>query len=98
MATRVAATALELFNGPNENANKGRRNALTNRATAAANIISRCCLGECSVNGAIESLESLLDKIDGDTPTPDWMYDSPEKTALADQAVFLISLLEEMLP
>jgi hypothetical protein len=49
------------------------------------------------MEGAIESLTSLLDKIDGDTPTPDWMYDSAEKTALADEIDLLIALLEMQL-
>ncbi len=99
VANNISVTNLAYFNGPNENANEGRRNALANRATAAANIASHCCTGEpgCSLNGAINTLESLLDKIDGDTPTPDWMYDSPAKTALADEVRFLIAFME-MLP
>ncbi len=78
-----------LFNGPNDNANRGRRNALANRATDAANAIAAGDL-----QGAIDELTSLLEKIDGQSPPPDWMHDSTEKTALADDVELLISLLE----
>ena len=44
--------------------------------------------------GAIDKLSSLLDKIDGASPPPDWMEDSPEKTALANEVSSLIALLE----
>lgn len=76
------------FTGPNNNAVEGRRNALSNRATEAANLIAA---GD--FDGAIDKLSSLLDKIDGLSPPPDWMDDSPEKTALADEVKLLIDLL-----
>ena len=79
---------LELFNGPNNNANKGRRNALANRAGGAANAIA-----DGDIDRAIASLESLLDKIDGADPPPDWMYESPEKINVAALASQLIALL-----
>ena len=84
----IQPLAPELFNGSNDNVNDGRRNALANRATDAANAIAA---GD--IAGAIESLESLLAKIDGQSPPPDWMDDSPEKTALAVDVVLLIALL-----
>ena len=33
-------------------------------------------------------------RFDGDTPTPDWMGDSAEKDAMAEEVWFLIRLLE----
>ncbi len=65
----------------------------------AANIVGRWCRGEngASVQGAINKMENLLDKFDGDTPTPDWMIDSPEKTALAERVRYLITTLEGLL-
>ena len=98
LAAYIRDLDLTLFNGPNENANQGRRNALANRATAAANIVNHCCSSgdpNCSLQGAVHSLESLLDKIDGDTPSPDWIHDSPEKTGLAAEVGLLIWLLEQ---
>ena len=77
-----------MFNGPNNNANKGRRNALANRACNAANRISNS-----NPTGAIESLQSALAKLDGDAQVPDWMDNSPEKTDVAANLALLIYLL-----
>ena len=74
--------------GPNANANQGRRNALANRAIDAANAIAAS-----DIQGAIDALTSLLEKVDGQSPPPDWMGNSPEKTALANDINLLISLL-----
>ena len=45
------------------------------------------------IEGAIDELTSLLEKIDGQEPPPDWMDDSPEKTDLAASVSLLIMLL-----
>jgi hypothetical protein len=97
-ATEIGALDLALLRGANPNAKEGRRNALANRATAAANIVSQFCQsgGQTSLNGAINTLENLLDKVDGDVPSPDWMDESPEKATLAAQVQYLISLIKEM--
>ena len=79
---------LALFNGPNNNANKGRRNALANRACGAANGI-----GDGNIDSAVASLMSLLDKVDDADPPPDWMDESSQKTNVADLASQLIVLL-----
>lgn len=78
-----------LFNAPNNNANRGRRNSLANRATEAANAIAA---GD--IQGAIDKLVSLLQKVDGQSPPPDWMDESPEKELLRAEASLLIALLE----
>ncbi len=80
---------LGTFNGPSDNANEGRRHSLANRANESANLIAA---GD--TQGAIDKLNSLLSKIDGQSPPPDWMADSPEKSALAQEVALLISLLE----
>ncbi len=80
------------FTGPNNNANQGRRNALANRAQAAANFIAA---GDYA--GAIAELEGLLEKIDGVEPPPDWMADSQAKTDLREDVELLIALLEMLL-
>lgn len=82
-----------LFNGPNANANKGRRNSLANRAANAANSIAAGNYAQ-----AIAELESLLDKIDGVTPPPDWISPSLEQAALAAEVALLIDLLTLLLP
>lgn len=82
----IQPLAPELFNGSNDNVNDGRRNALANRATDAANAIAA---GD--IEGAIDSLMSLLSKIDGQSPPPDWMDDPPE--ILVTKVELLIALL-----
>jgi hypothetical protein len=88
LALVVQATDLAPFNGPNNNANAGRRNSLAGRCSKAANRI-----GNVNVNSAIALLESVLAKIDGDDSQADWIDDSPVKTALADDVNLLIALL-----
>jgi hypothetical protein len=89
-AEDIQSLDLTVFNGPNDNANKGRRNSLSNRATRAANAIA-----EGDIASAIESLTSLLQKIDGEVPPPDWMDESsPERATLAGEVSLLITLLE----
>lgn len=87
LAVEIQALDLELFNGPNSKANRGRRNALANRAMDAANAIAA---GD--IDGAIDSLMSLLAKIDGQSPPPDWMDEAPQDTALGVE--LLIALLQ----
>jgi hypothetical protein len=78
LATDISLTSLGAFNGPNTNANNGRRNALATRATTAANAIAA---GDDATARA--ELTSLLEKIDGLAPPPGWMDPSSRKTALA---------------
>jgi hypothetical protein len=91
-ADEILVLDLDLLTGPNNNANKGRRNSLANRSAKAANFIAK---GE--IQNAIDSLTSLLLKIDGESPPPDWMDDSPEKTALFEEVSLQIELLEYLL-
>jgi hypothetical protein len=89
LAVDILALSLDLFNGPNANSNAGRANSLANRANEAADFIA-----DGDIPSAIDVLTSLLKKIDGQSPPPDWMYDgSDEKTALAEQVSDLIELL-----
>ena len=73
---------LGLFNGPNDAANAGRRQALAERAALAADLFA-----DGNIAGAIDELTGLLKKIDGQPPSPDWMDASAEKTALATQVL-----------
>ena len=87
-AQDIGVLGLELFSGSNNNANKGRRNSLANRTTEAANLIATD-----DIAGAIDSLNSLLSKIDGQPVPKDWMDDSEEKALLAEDISLLIELL-----
>ncbi|HUW82479.1 MAG TPA: thrombospondin type 3 repeat-containing protein [Phycisphaerae bacterium] len=85
----ILDVTLVVFDAPNNNAAKGRRNSLANRAAAAANAIA-----DGNIQQAIDILTSLLEKVDGVTPPPDWLVDSAEKTEMANDVSQLISLLQ----
>ena len=87
LAGEILALETDLFNGPNANANRGRRTALSNRAIQAANAIG---IGD--VDDAVEALSSLLDKVDGASPPPDWMDGSPAQAALAEEVALYLEL------
>jgi hypothetical protein len=81
---------LNLFEGRHsEQAQAGKRSALADRAQRAAGAIAGGDFEE-----ALETLRSLLLKIDDQAPPPDWMAPSPEKTSLADDTRSLIEMLE----
>ena len=88
VATAVGSLDLASFSGPNNNARAGRQNSLANRANEAADLIAAD-----DTAGAIEVLNSLLSKVDGNPTPPDWMDPSLEKTALADRVQALIDQL-----
>ncbi|MFN7925422.1 MAG: hypothetical protein U0Q16_35310 [Bryobacteraceae bacterium] len=95
-SARDTARAIEtldvgLFNGPNAQTNAGRRNALANRASEAAAFVA---VG--NLPAAQDELQSLLQKVDGIAPPPDWMNDSPEKRALAFRVSQLITWIAMM--
>jgi len=79
---------LDLFTGPNNNANKGRRGALSNRGNAAANQVA-----DANYQEAIDILFGILDRVDGEEPPKDWMVDSPEKAYLEAEMMLMIELL-----
>ena len=89
LAEYIGELDLSLFMAPNNNARKGRRNALANRARSAAKSNAHA-----NYPAAIDALQSLVSKVDGVTPPPEWMVDSAEKTYVADEANQLIYLLE----
>lgn len=72
----------------NDNAAQGRRNAIGNKLSAAANAIAA---GDFAT--ALDILNSLLMKLDGDPNPRDWMVDSPEKDALREEIEILIDLI-----
>lgn len=83
---------LELFTGPNDNANQGRHNALSNRTTAAANEVA-----DGNILEAITVLNNLLRFIDGIEPSVDWIMSSDEKEELFSRVSNVIELLEYIL-
>lgn len=90
LAEDIEATDLSLFSGPNNNAKKGRRNSLANRVRNAANAAASF-----DSNAAEALLTSVRERIDGQSPPPDWMPPSvPQSTLLAelDLLLYLLSL------
>lgn len=85
LVAKIQALDLSVFRGPNNKANSGLRKSLANRAIKAANAIASD-----DIEDAIDALDSLLNKIDGQAPPPDWMDDSQEKTDVAITVADLI--------
>jgi hypothetical protein len=56
-------------------------------------VSSANALAEGDALDALDQLQSLSAKVDGDPTPPDWMIDSPEKVALADEVRVLVWLL-----
>ncbi|MFC1604706.1 hypothetical protein ACFL5F_06725 [Planctomycetota bacterium] len=92
LADFIRGLDLNLFTGPNSNANKGRRTALANRADAAANNIA-----DEDFLGAIGVLLSLTDRVDDVSVPKDWMVDSTEKTCVLNTATTLMGLLDYLI-
>ncbi|MBD3673410.1 MAG: hypothetical protein HUJ26_07775 [Planctomycetaceae bacterium] len=88
LAADILDTDTIFFSGKNHNVASGRRNAMANKATAAANAVAA---GD--VESALDSLISLLDKLDGNPSPADWMYDSDAKDAAAHEVELLIEWL-----
>lgn len=88
LAADIDGLSVEFFTGKNDNAAAGRRNALSNKATAAANAIAAD-----DPESALDQLLSLFEKTDGADPPPDWMFDSFEKDYIAANVELFICLL-----
>ncbi len=89
LAKAILSTELGQFSGPNAKANRALRRALAQRAAAAGR-----ALAGGKLKPAEALLRSLLQKIDGRRPPPDWMRDGPARSALADQVEFVLLLSE----
>lgn len=87
-ADLVGSLDLSLFYGKNDNAKRGRRNSLANRIRNAANAIAAG-----NFNDAIDLMNSVLQKVDGEEPPKDWMIDGGVKHSVADECQLLIELI-----
>ncbi len=86
LADQVETFDLLLFSGPNNNANRGRRNSLASRIRKAGNRV-----GNGQNHSAISLVSGVLAKVDGQGS--DWMSPCPESTFLATcLASLLLSL------
>ena len=64
----IETVSLSTMIAPNNNAAKGRRNAMGNKIHAAANAIDAA-----DYQDAVDQLNSLLQKLDGQPKPSDWM-------------------------
>ena len=71
------------------NAKTTRRNTLVGWTTEAANLVAN---GD--IQGALDELEKVLKRVDGDSSPPDWLEDGQEKDDLRSAVPLLIALLE----
>lgn len=92
IASFIINLNLELFTGPNDNANQGRRKALSNKANAAANKVASGNALE-----AINVLNNMLSFVDGIEPPLDWIKSSEEKDEIVRKVNEMIELLELLL-
>ncbi len=91
LAATIRSLDLRLFDAPNRRAAAGRRNALANRADDAA-----ASLLDGDLDDALESLHSLLVRVDGGRRPKDWLVASTERDALAEQCADLMAMIEEL--
>ncbi len=93
LSDEVSMFDLDLIRAPNNNAARARRNAMRIKLCWAATRIAWC-----HPQGAINSLERLLDRLDGEPGPRDWMEPSPERDQLVADIELAIAWLEYELP
>jgi hypothetical protein len=84
----IHATPLCEFDAPNDNAARGRRNAMCNKVMAAANAVADQDFGS-----ATDGLASLLDKLDDEPNPPDWMLAGEPRDDIRAAVVDAIAIL-----
>ncbi len=88
LADTISGFDLNQFTGPNANANKGRQNSLANRVRNASKAAA-----DGDYASAIDLLQGVLEKIDGNESDADWIADSPQKSKLAAEIQLILALL-----
>jgi hypothetical protein len=88
LGNAVLGYELSLFDARNDNARQGRRNALGNKLSSAANDVAGGRLAD-----ALSTLDSVLDKLDDLASPPDWMNTGDAKTALRNDLILIRGLI-----
>ena len=91
LADDIRELDLELIDAPNDRAADGRRNALANRADDAA-----AFLLDGDLDSALESLDSILIRVDGERRPRDWLAASSERDELAERCIGLLEMIEAL--
>jgi hypothetical protein len=89
LSADVLTYDLALMDARNDNARKGRRNAISNQINGAANDVAAGSFDE-----AASGLTSLLGKIDDQSDPPDWMIGGEVKTSLRNNIILMRGLIE----
>ena len=84
----ACAFDLASISAKNNNAGKGRRNAMCNKLNAAAKAVSK---GD--YQSAMDGLTSLYQKLDGQPSPNDWMVPGPDRDMLRDAIILELSLI-----
>ena len=93
LCATVKGLGLENFAAPNNNARKGRRNAMCNKLNSAAKKVAQD-----DYQSALDSLQSLLQKLDDENQPPDWMVNvDGNKDLVRDDVELMIFLIELVL-
>ena len=85
----TSGSDLSVIDAKNDNARSGRQNAMCNKTNAAANTVAAEDFPD-----AVDQLNSLREKLDGDPSVKDWMVDGDEKSNLAIKVELMTELLE----
>ncbi len=85
----ISGLDLSLIEAKNDNARAGRQNAMCNKVNAAANAAAAEEYPE-----AIDQVESLLAKLDGDPQPKDWMVESAARDELRSALEAMVVLLQ----
>ena len=88
LADLACAFDLSSMDAKNNNAAKGRRNAICNKLNAAAKAV-----GKGDYDGAMDGLTSLYQKLDGQPSPNDWMVPGPDRDMLRDAIILELSLI-----
>ncbi|MFT5288761.1 MAG: hypothetical protein ACI82F_000818 [Planctomycetota bacterium] len=88
LADYIRSLDVSLFVAPNQNAARGRRNALANKVGAAANAVASG-----NTQGAVPSLENVLERVDGLASKADWMLLTTEAAVISQTINVVLSAL-----
>lgn len=84
----MLAAPLEAFNAPNDNARRGRRNALAHQVVEVANLLAAG-----RPTDAVAAVDAVLAKLDDVASPPDWMKSGAVKTQLRNNLLLMRRLM-----
>ncbi len=89
LAAEIECLDLSLVDAKNDNAASGRLGSMATRAGNAAESFE-----DGKISSATALLDGLLDRVDGADSPEDWLVDSDERVALAEDLMLMLELAE----